>query len=81
MPAQTPTERPSIATTLADRYATQKVGGAYDAKEVKNQPIDFGLQDTLFETQSPTSLSPDNFNDNALDFAKSIGVSVKKYKP
>lgn len=81
MPAQTPTERPSISTTLADRYATQRVGGAYDAKEVKKQPIDFGLQDTLFETQSPTPLAPDNFNAKALDFAKSLGVSVQKYKP
>jgi hypothetical protein len=79
MPAQTPTERPSLQTSLEQRYATQKVGGAYDAKQVKTQPIDFGLQDKQFE--DPAVLAPDNFNAKALDYAKSIGVSVKRYKP
>ena len=40
--------RPSTQTDLASRYASQTVGGAYNAKEVKNQPIDFGLQETLW---------------------------------
>lgn len=79
MPAQTPTERPSLTTTLEERYANQRVGGAYNAKEVKKQPIDFGIQDKFFE--SPPDFEPGNFNDKALNFADSIGVSTKKYKP
>lgn len=79
MPQQTPTERPSLQVTLEERYATQRAGGAFDAKEVKQQPIDFGLQNTQFE--NPAGLAPATFSDKALDYAKSIGVSTKKYKP
>jgi len=79
MPSQTPVNRESIQTTLEDRYATQKVGGAFNAKEVKNQPIDFGHQDKIFE--SPANFSADNFNDKALNFVNTLGWNNKKYKP
>jgi len=47
-----PTERPSIKTDLASRYATQPAGGAFNAKEVKEQPIDFGLNEKKYETDA-----------------------------
>jgi hypothetical protein len=75
---QTPTDRPSLQMSLEQRYANQKVGGAFDAKQVKIQPMDFGLQDKLFETPV---FSSDNFNDKALNYSDSMGVSTKKYKP
>jgi hypothetical protein len=79
MPEQTPTLRPSLQTTLEQRYSTQRAGGAFDAKNVRNQPIDFGLQNKQWE--DPTGFSPERFSDSALDYAASIGVSVDKYKP
>ncbi len=79
MPAQTPIDRTSLTMTLEERYASQRAGGAYDAKNVRNQPIDFGQQDKTFQTDKfdPT----DDFNEKALNFSDSIGVSRKKYKP
>jgi len=35
-----PTERQSIDVTLEERYATQKVGGAYDAKQAGKNFVD-----------------------------------------
>ena len=105
MPAQIPIDRKSLDTTLdgryenqrvggafnakdlpknnkidlAERYLVQHVGGAYDAKNVREQPIDFGQQDKTFET--PDTFLGDNFNEKALNFAKSTGHTSKKYKP
>lgn len=79
MPTQTPTERPSLTITLEERYATQKVGGAYDAKEVKKQPIDFGLQNKTL--QNPSGLAASTFSDKALNTAASSGHTTQKYKP
>jgi hypothetical protein len=79
MPAQTPTERPSLKLSLEERYASQQTGGAFNAKNVKEQPIDFGLQDKTFE--SPSNFSNDNFNPKALNFATSLGHTSTKYKP
>ena len=79
MPAQTPINRESLTTTLEQRYANQNVGGAFNAKEVVNQPIDFGQQDKTFE--SPSGFAADNFNDKALNYVSSMGHSTKKYKP
>ena len=53
----TPTERPSIKTDLASRYATQPAGGAYNAKDVKNQPQDVSLNETLWEN-NPNRIIP-----------------------
>lgn len=79
MPIQTPTERPSLKTTLEDRYANQRVGGAFDAKEVKVQPIDFGHQNKIL--QNPTGLAPADFSEKALNTAASSGHTTQKYKP
>ena len=35
-----PITRPSVTITIEDRYNTQKVGGAYDAKSVKTKQGD-----------------------------------------
>jgi hypothetical protein len=40
----------SLQTDLASRYANQKVGGAFDAKNVKQQPHDVAMNENLFET-------------------------------
>lgn len=79
MPAQIPTDRESLTITLEQRYASQKCGGAFDARNVKEQPIDFGHQDRTFQTEGfgPT----DDFNEKALNIVKSMGHSNKKYKP
>lgn len=80
MPAQTPIDRQSLGTTLEERYATQHVGGAYDARQAgPEQPIDFGQQDKVFE--SPSTFKTDNFNTKALNFADSLGLDTRKYKP
>lgn len=79
MSIQTPTERPSLTTSLEDRYNNQKVGGAFNAKEVKKQPIDFGFQNKTF--QDPTDLAPETFSQKALNIATLSGHTTKKYKP
>jgi hypothetical protein len=79
MPQQTPIDRTSMRISLEERYNSQHVGGTYDAKNVKTQPIDFGLQDKLYE--NPPGLLPDNFNEKALKFAESLGHTNQKYKP
>ena len=79
MPIQTPTERPSLEMTLEERYANQRVGGAFDAKEVKKQPIDFGHQNKIL--QNPSGLATDTFSDKALNTAAAIGHTTQKYKP
>lgn len=76
MPAQTPIERTSLKTSLADRYASQKCGGAFDAASVKSQPIDFGYLDKTFEDQKTGE-----YNDKALNFADGLGLNTNKYKP
>ena len=76
---QTPTERPSLEMTLEERYANQKVGGAFDAKEVKKQPIDFGHQNKTL--QNPSGLAASTFSDKALDTAAASGHTTQKYKP
>jgi hypothetical protein len=76
---QTPTERSSLTTTLEERYANQKVGGAFDAKEVKKQPIDFGHQNKVF--QDPANLAEKDFSQLALGYASLSGHTSRKYKP
>lgn len=78
MPSMTPTPRPSLTNDLASRYANQHVGGAYDAKQVKTQPIDFGILDATYET--PGTFEKDNFNEKALNFSDTLGVDRRKYK-
>lgn len=36
----TPIARPSLTTDLATRYATQKVGGAFDARDIVESGVD-----------------------------------------
>lgn len=52
-----PTQRPSLKTDLASRYSKQKVGGAFDAKNIDTNVGDSvttdpvhgsGIQDTTF---------------------------------
>ena len=49
MPADNQT---SLQTDLASRYANQKVGGAFDAKNVKQQPLPIAMNENLFETNA-----------------------------
>jgi hypothetical protein len=79
MPAQTPIDRVSTRISLEDRYATQKAGGAFNAKDVRNQPGDFGLQNQLF--QDPTGFADKTYSQLAFDFAAKSGHTTEKYKP
>ena len=48
-----PTPRPSLTTNLAQRYATQPVGGAFDARDIIETGVDslFGsMQGAEFQT-------------------------------
>ena len=44
-----PTPRPSLTTDLATRYATQKEGGAYDAKTAGTSTAPASVQAQQFE--------------------------------
>lgn len=95
MPAQTPTQRPSLQISLEERYNTQKAGGAYDAKSIETaqgqrMPIyaPDGISPSLIERQWTVpnflvkeSFGTEEFNDRALNMAASSGVSTKRYKP
>ena len=48
----TPTERPSLTTDLATRYATQREGGAFDAKTAGTATAPPSLQSQQFENTS-----------------------------
>lgn len=51
-----PTPRPSLKVSLSNRYASQRAGGAFDAKNISTQPgtrgseggLGFGIQETQF---------------------------------
>ena len=51
-----PTVRPSLTISLSQRYATQKVGGAFDDRNIPTQPrqrgsegcLGLGLQEVLY---------------------------------
>lgn len=95
MPQQTPTERPSLKTSLEQRYLTQQVGGSYDAKSVETAQNDRmpiygpdGISPSLIERQwtipnfkVKMAIGDEEFNPKALDLAASSGVATKKYKP
>ena len=47
--------RPSLTTTLADRYATQTVGGAFDARDIIETGVDAlfaSMQGSQFQTKN-----------------------------
>ncbi len=53
MPTQIP--RPSLTITLAERYATQNVGGAFDARNIIESGVDAefaSIQGSTFQTEN-----------------------------
>jgi len=50
-----PIQRPSLTTDLATRYATQNVGGAYDARDIIEagvDPLQASYQGQQFQNQN-----------------------------
>lgn len=75
-----PTERPSVGTTLEERYSSQKVGGAYDAKSAggsKPTTVD------AFSNQFADGFTIGGKNTNFPKKNSSLleGHSTEKYKP
>lgn len=76
--------RQSLSTDLENRYKTQSAGGAFNAKEVKQQPVDFGINEKKFETNSgwpESTQGVSNFkNDGEGLSSYSKGLDTKPYK-
>ena len=53
-----PTDRTSLRTSLSERYSSQRLGGAFDARNILTVPgqrgseggLGFGLQEVLYTT-------------------------------
>ena len=94
MPSLAPTPRPSLKTSLEQRYKTQKCGGAYDAKSVKSEPgsrtpipssdgVSATISDAMWTKPNfavKAAILQTEFNDKALNRAEFIGVSTTPYK-
>ena len=84
--------RPSLQTDLASRYANQKVGGAFDAKDIEtegghsslskagNSSIQSGIW-TPSGFKTKMSLMMTELKAKALNFVDSQGLDNRKYKP
>lgn len=79
----TPIERQSLDMSLEDRYNTQHVGGAFDAK--KDTPDIFGFQEKMWTKAGFTKGGNEQLGvGGRKKYDKSIynqGISTKKYKP
>jgi len=83
----TPVSRPSLTTDLSSRYATQKVGGAFDAKNIIEggvAPAFASLQGVQFQvkngflTEEPQNIS--NFKNDGGDLSiYAQGLNTTKY--
>ncbi len=83
----TPISRPSLTTDLATRYATQNVGGAYDARDIIEKgvdPIVASYQGATFQningflTEAQQGVS--DFKNNGNGLSQYVeGLSTKKY--
>lgn len=87
MPAQTPIDRQSLKKTLADRYESQPVGGAFDAKgSIKTEgsvpiPNSFVADKwTAPGFKTNMQMGQTQFSDTSLNIADSLGLTTKKYK-
>lgn len=57
-----PIDRPSLKTSLSQRYAKQRVGGAFDDKNIPTQPGQYGTEGGLgFGIQGAQFISPPLF--------------------
>lgn len=89
MPASTP--RPSIDTDLESRYATQRAGGAFDAKEAGTLGLgDMGIQERIWTKQGFQTAAGENLGmgpgggGGTKSYDKSLmrqGFNNRKYKP
>lgn len=64
----TPVQRPSLTTTLDQRYATQRAGGAFDVKQVLGSP----------GTTPAAGTTIDAVSMQATNFQTPVGFEVKK---
>ncbi len=79
--------RPSIKTDLASRYATQKVGGAFDARNITTTGVDKAItsqQEAQFCTQNGfvtrESFGVSQFKDNGNNLSAFVkGLDTRKY--
>lgn len=92
MATQTPIERTSLTLTLEERYATQKVGGAFDVKSTIQKSGHMSLTLSGNSSFKSAQTTPSGFKvnqpvmvteykDSALNVVDSMGFSNKKYKP
>ena len=89
----TPTDRPSLKTSLSQRYAGQRAGGAFDAKNIPTQPgqrgaeggLGLGIQEQqytipLFRIASCAFLQQSDFNNSGKDLSLYVqGLSTVPY--
>jgi len=86
--AETSIDRPSLNTNLENRYNTQRVGGAFDAKSIMNdggsQPLINSSQEAEFtkpgfQTKLPHGTS--QFKNDGLGLSKYVkGLDTRRYK-
>ena len=92
MPAQTSIERDSLETTLEGRYKTQRVGGAFDAKDIETSGKHSSLSKAGNSSYQSSEWTPSGFKTKmaflltefkakALNFVDSQVLSNRKYKP
>jgi hypothetical protein len=83
----TPSPRPSLTTDLATRYATQKAGGAYDAKNIIESGVDAlfaSFQSSQFQIKNgfltAQKLEVSDFKNDGGDLSIYVkGLNTKKY--
>ena len=89
----TPVERKSLTTSLEDRYKTQKVGGAFNAKVANTNNMMLGLQGSMGYSDLSATLTiengfttdmannkKENFRDIVLGDAKNPGEGFHRVK-
>jgi hypothetical protein len=82
-----PTPRPSLTTDLATRYATQRAGGAFDAKNIIESGVDAlfaSYQSATFQKQNgfltKMQLEVSDFKNDGGDLSIYVqGLSTQKY--
>jgi len=84
----TPIQRPSITTDLASRYETQKVGGAFDARNIIEKGVDSiaaSYQGATFQTANGFSTEAQqgqsDFKNDGLGLSSYVkGLDTRPYK-
>jgi hypothetical protein len=87
----TPISRPSLDTTLEQRYAAQQAGGSFDAKDIETSGGRASLSKggTSFQSaiwtpagfKTRMALLATELKAKALKFIDSQGFNSRKYKP